>query len=412
MDDSTAVTRVDVAIVGAGPIGLCFANALSRHGVSSMLIDRQPRSAMVDPDSDGREIALTRASQQILDKLDVWSRVEPAERARMRGAKVFDGQSLFAMQIAPDAAKDEPLGCLVPNQVIRRAAYAALQTTTSQTTTSQTTTPGQGEILWRDEQEIVRFQASDTAVDIVLDSGEPVRASLLVAADSRFSTTRRAMGIPVHSYQHGQHMLVCRMHHDQPHDQTAWEWFGHGQTLALLPVDTHCSSVVLTLSPAEMEKQLALSVEAFDADITRRFDARLGPMHRVAEPHRYPLVSVYAERFVGPRQALIGDAAVGMHPVTAHGFNLGLQGLSRLADLIGDARAQGQDIASPWLLRRYQREQRLATAPLFAATLAIVGLYTDDRAPARLLRKAVLRAGEAAWPVKRLIAGHLMRSSD
>lgn len=407
MDDSTAVTRVDVAIVGAGPIGLCFANALSRQGVSAILIDRQPRSAMAEPGSDGREIALTRASQQILDKLEVWSRVEPAERARMRGAKVFDGQSLFAMQIAPDAAKDEPLGYLVPNQVIRRSAYAALQTTTP-----QAAAPGPGEILWRDEQEIARFQAGDASVDIVLDSGERIHASLLVAADSRFSTTRRAMGIPVHTYQHGQHMLVCRMHHDEPHDQTAWEWFGHGQTLALLPVDTHCSSVVLTLSPADMEKQLALSVEAFDADITRRFGSRLGPMRRAAEPHRYPLVSVYAERFVGPRQALIGDAAVGMHPVTAHGFNLGLQGLSRLADLIGAARAQGEDIASPSLLRRYQREQRLATAPLFAATLAIVGLYTDDRKPARLLRKAVLRAGEAAWPVKRLIAGHLMRSSN
>ncbi|MGM8851968.1 5-demethoxyubiquinol-8 5-hydroxylase UbiM [Salinicola halophyticus] len=407
MDDSTAVTRVDVAIVGAGPIGLCFANALSRQGVSAMLIDRQPRSAMMNPDSDGREIALTRSSQQILDKLDVWSRVEPAERARMRGAKVFDGQSLFAMQIAPDASKDEPLGCLVPNRVIRRAAYAALQTTIPQASAS-----GPGEILWRDEQEIAHFQTGDTAVDLVLESGERIHASLLVAADSRFSTTRRAMGIPVHSYQHGQHMLVCRMHHDEPHDQTAWEWFGHGQTLALLPVDTHCSSVVLTLSPADMEKQLALSVEAFDADITRRFGGRLGAMRRAAEPHRYPLVSVYAERFVGPRQALIGDAAVGMHPVTAHGFNLGLQGLSRLADLIGDARAQGEDIASSSLLRRYQREQRLATAPLFAATLAIVGLYTDDRTPARLLRKAVLRAGEAAWPVKRLIAGHLMRSSN
>ena len=400
MDDSTPVTQVDVAIVGAGPIGLCFANALSRHGVNSVLIDRQSRSAMVEPASDGREIALTRAAQQILDKLGVWSRVEPAERARMRAAKVFDGQSLFAMEIAPGASRNEPLGCLVPNQVIRRAAYAALPAGSA----------GAGEILWRDEQQIERFEANDAEVDITLAGGERLQASLLVAADSRFSTTRRAMGIPAHTYQHGQHMLVCRMHHEEPHDQTAWEWFGYGQTLALLPVDTHCSSLVLTLSPAEMEKQLSLSDEDFDADITRRFGGRLGAMRRVAEPHRYPLVSVYAERFVGHRQALIGDAAVGMHPVTAHGFNLGLQGLSRLADLIGEARARGRDIASPTLLARYQREQRLATAPLFAATLAIVGLYTDDRTPARWLRKAVLRAGEAAWPARRLIASHLTRS--
>ncbi|WP_110597682.1 5-demethoxyubiquinol-8 5-hydroxylase UbiM [Salinicola lusitanus] len=402
MDDSTPTTQVDVAIVGAGPIGLCFANALSRQGVSSMLIDRQPRSAMADPGNDGREIALTRASQQILDRLGVWSGIDPAERARMRAAKVFDGQSLFAMEIAPGATRDDPLGCLVPNRVIRRAAYGALQPEA----------PGAGDILWRDEGEIVRFQANEAAVDIELGSGERVQASLLVAADSRFSTTRRAMGIPARTYQHGEQMLVCRMHHDEPHDQTAWEWFGYGQTLALLPVDTHCSSLVLTLSPEAMAQQLALSDAAFDADITRRFEGRLGAMHRIAEPHCYPLVSVYAERFVGHRQALIGDAAVGMHPVTAHGFNLGLQGLARLAELVGEARQQGRDIASPALLRRYQREQRLATGPLFAATLAIVGLYTDDRPPARLLRKAVLRAGETAWPIRRLIAGHLTRSAS
>ncbi|NRB55157.1 MAG: 5-demethoxyubiquinol-8 5-hydroxylase UbiM [Salinicola sp.] len=400
MDDSTPTTQVDVAIVGAGPIGLCLANALSRKGVSSVLIDRQPRSAMADPGNDGREIALTRASQQILGRLDIWSRIDHDERARMRAAKVFDGQSLFAMEIAPGATRDDPLGCLVPNQAIRRAAYAAVQAEA----------PGAGDILWRDQQEIARFQADDAEVDIRLGSGERIQASLLVAADSRFSATRQAMGIPAHTYQHGQQMLVCRMHHDEPHDQTAWEWFGYGQTLALLPVDTHCSSLVLTLPPAAMTQQLALSDEAFDADITRRFEGRLGAMRRIAEPHCYPLVSVYAERFVGRRQALVGDAAVGMHPVTAHGFNLGLQGLSRLAERIGEAHARGQDIASPELLSRYQREQRLATAPLFAATLAIVGLYTDDRTPARWLRKAVLRAGEAAWPARRLIASHLMRS--
>ncbi|GHB11936.1 5-demethoxyubiquinol-8 5-hydroxylase UbiM [Salinicola rhizosphaerae] len=400
MGDSVSPTGVDVAIVGAGPIGLCFAKALSRRGISAMLIDRQPRGAMSDPGNDGREIALTRASRDILEALDVWPRVPDAERAPMRAARVFDGESLFAMQIAPGAASDDPLACLVPNRVIRRAAYQAATATDSVG----------AEILWRDGREIERHETTDAGVELRLGDGESVRAELLVAADGRFSATRRSMGTPAHTFQHGQHMLVCRMQHEEPHDQSAWEWFGHGQTLALLPVSEFCSSVVLTLPPAEMEALMALSEGDFNADITRRFAHRLGPMTRAAEPHRYPLASVYAERFVGPRQALIGDAAVGMHPVTAHGFNLGLQGLWRLVSLIGEARSAGQPIASRDLLKRYQREQRLATGPLFAATMAIVGLYTDDRPPARLLRKAVLRAGSAAWPVRRLIAGHLMRA--
>ncbi|WP_251976103.1 5-demethoxyubiquinol-8 5-hydroxylase UbiM [Salinicola avicenniae] len=408
MDEATPNTRVDVAIVGAGPIGLCFARALSRRGIRAALIDRQSREALANPPGDGREIALTQASQEILEALSVGSHIPAEARAPLRAAKVFDGQSLFSMQIAPSSRHDEPLGCLVPNQTIRRAAYAAL---TTETAAGDTATPA-GEILWRDAREIARFEADDTHVTIRLDDGECLEASLLVAADGRFSMTRRRMGIPAHTYQHGQHMLVCRMHHERAHDHTAWEWFGHGQTLALLPVDAHCSSVVLTLPPAAMEALLALPQAAFEADITARFEHRLGTMTRAAEPHSYPLASVYAERFVAPRQALIGDAAVGMHPVTAHGFNLGLQGLWRLANRLGDAYQAGEDLGALALLKRYQHEQRLATAPLFAATLAVVGLYTDDRAPARLLRKAVLRVGEAAWPVRRLIAGHLMRSAD
>jgi hypothetical protein len=47
-------------------------------------------------------------------------------------------------------------------------------------------------------------------------------------------------------------------------------------------------------------------------------------MELTSTRHLYPLAATYARRFVGLRDALIGDSAVGMHPVTAHGFNLGL----------------------------------------------------------------------------------------
>ena len=47
-------------------------------------------------------------------------------------------------------------------------------------------------------------------------------------------------------------------------------------------------------------------------------------MELVGKRYSYPMVTTYAKKFISDRFALIGDAAVGMHPVTAHGFNLGL----------------------------------------------------------------------------------------
>jgi len=100
---------------------------------------------------------------------------------------------------------------------------------------------------------------------------------------------------------------------------------------------------------------------------------------------------------------------VGMHPVTAHGFNLGLQGATPLAALVGDAARRDGDIGGSILLRRDEAAHRLATGPLYAATNAIVGLYMQEGPVARLARFATLRAGARLPFVRRAVADLLMQ---
>ena len=119
--------KVDVVIVGAGPAGLCLARSLSGHGLSIGIIERQSYAELADPPLDGREIALTHASQHILETLGLWQRVRGDEIAVLRDAQVLNGPSPYALRIAAAAAGKQRLGCLVPNQAIRRAAHAAVQ---------------------------------------------------------------------------------------------------------------------------------------------------------------------------------------------------------------------------------------------------------------------------------------------
>ena len=58
-------------------------------------------------------------------------------------------------------------------------------------------------------------------------------------------------------------------------------------------------------------------------------------------------------------------------------------------------------------LGRYAARHRRATLPLFVATNAVARLYTDDRAPARLARAALIGAGAALAPVRRAIVASL-----
>jgi 2-polyprenyl-6-methoxyphenol hydroxylase-like FAD-dependent oxidoreductase len=96
-----------------------------------------------------------------------------------------------------------------------------------------------------------------------------------------------------------------------------------------------------------------------------------------------------------------------MHPVTAHGFNLGLRGQDTLAKEIKSALMRGVDIGSSAVLENYQSKHRRVTHPLYLATNGIVRLYTNDILPAKLLRKIMLRLGNNVWPIKRVILNQL-----
>lgn len=383
----------DIVIVGAGPAGLCLARALSGHGLSIMLLERQAEQALADPAFDGREIALTHGSQALLERLGLWSRLPAEDVAVLRDAQVFNGPSLFALKIRAEQAGAERLGHLVANQAIRRAAYEAVRACS--------------DVHLLCDTQVRAIQSGEHEIKLVLQDGQVLQPRLLVAADSRFSDTRRQLGIGAQLKDFGKSMLVCRMQHELEHQQVAWEWFGYGQTLALLPLNGRQSSTVLTLPPREIERLLALDESTFAREMEQRFDRRLGAMQLLGSRHAYPLVGAYARRMVGKRCALLGDAAVGMHPVTAHGFNFGLIGVQLLSEALLAAHARHQDIAAPATLSRYERQLRLATWPLYQATNLLVELYTNDHLPARLLRGAGLRMAQGLLPLKKGIARHL-----
>ncbi|MFA7488648.1 MAG: FAD-dependent monooxygenase, partial [Lysobacteraceae bacterium] len=216
-------------------------------------------------------------------------------------------------------------------------------------------------------------------------------------------------GIGAQMRDFGCEMMVCRVEHELPHQHVAMEWFRYGQTLALLPLNGDRASIVLTLPGHEMQALQALDDAALGQEFERRFDGRMGKMQVIGSRHVYPLVGVYAERFAGRRCALVGDAAVGMHPVTAHGFNLGLLGQQRLAREVLAAHRAGRGPACPAALRRYERGHRMTARPLYLATTLVAGMYGDERPPARLARDAALRLAQHVTPFRRLIAAHLTR---
>lgn len=375
-----------MVIVGGGPAGLSLACLIADLGLAVAVIDRQGEDALADPPVDGRDIALTHRSVRILKEMGVWEHVAPADISPIRRAAVRNADQPQLLTFAPQSAGHDALGYLVGNQVLRREIFRAAGRRSNITLITGEAVGG--------------LELQDGAAAVTLTSGTVLAAPLVVAADSRFSELRRTAGIGAEMRDFGHLCIVCRLQHEQPHDGTAYEWFDVDQTLAVLPLNGCVSSIVLTQPASAGARTLELTDEDFAAQIESRLSGRWGRMALDGNRHAYPLVAVYAHRFCARRVALVGDAAVGMHPVTAHGFNFGLRGAETLASKIGAAAKAGGDIGEASVLESYAREHRGSTLPLYLATNAIVRLYTDNTMPARFIRGGLLRAANALSPAK------------
>jgi ubiquinone biosynthesis UbiH/UbiF/VisC/COQ6 family hydroxylase len=372
------MTKYDVVVVGGGPAGLAFARGLAGTGLTIAVIERQSAETLAHAPVDGREIALTHRSVDTMKALGAWERIDPADISPLREAQVLNGASAFVLAFDPAGSTQDRLGYLVPNHCIRRALYAAAQ--------------GQAglEIIAGVAVSAVRTDTNGAVIDLA--DGRRLTARLAVGADSRFSFFRDQLGIAAEINRLGRSMMCCRVTHERDHHGIATEWFDHGQTMAILPLNGRMSSAVLTLGTGEIDRICAMDWEALGAELTRRYEGRLGRMTVAEAPHAYPLATTWSRHFAAPSAALIGDTAVGMHPVTAHGFNLGLRSADKLASLIRDALAHRRDIASPMLLRRYEAAHRFAARPIYTGTNMLVGLFTTEHPAARAARFAALRA--------------------
>jgi ubiquinone biosynthesis hydroxylase, ubiH/ubiF/visC/COQ6 family len=387
----------DILVVGAGPAGLSFAAELAGSGLKITLIEKSPLEILQNPPYDGREIALTHLSREIMQRLGMWDLIPKDEIYPLRDAKVLNGQSGYQLHFPqPTQARGEPadcLGYLISNHNIRKAAYEVVSKLENVTILT-----GTG---------VKEVKTSEDEAQVILENGEVLSGRLLLAADSRFSQTRRQLGISSDMHDYSRTMFVCRMKHTLSNQHTAYECFHYGRTIALLPLEEHLTNTVITVDSDKADTIKKMSPEELAASVKEQLKGRLGDMELVSTIHNYPLVGMIAQRFYGKRSALIGDAAVGMHPVTAHGFNLGLSSADLLAKLVLEAEQRGQDIGAASLLEKYSTKHMLHAQPIYHGTNMLLKLFTNETAPAKILRGLVLRASNNFPPLKKLITKQL-----
>ena len=376
----------DIVVVGGGPTGIAFACGFAETNIKVAIVDKLPREVIANPKIDGREIALTHHSVKILKKLNVWRLISSKLISVIKEARVLDGDSTYFLNFNHQEIQKECLGYLIPNHVIRKNLYKRLRDLSN--------------ITLINKAECLSININKQYASIVLSNGKKIKTSLVVAADSRFSKMRSKMGISAFTRNFNKNMIVCRMEHEKPHQSIAYEFFRYNQTQASLPYIKNQSGIITTATKDLTSALMKMDKKKFNKEMENSFNNFFGKMKLLGKRYSYPMVTTYAKKFVSHRFAVIGDAAVGMHPVTAHGFNLGLKGLEILTNELKVAIKNKTDIGLTAVLKNYQSKLHRVAAPVYLATNGIINLYTSTILPAKLTRQFILRFVNIVKPVK------------
>ncbi|MDR0246604.1 MAG: UbiH/UbiF/VisC/COQ6 family ubiquinone biosynthesis hydroxylase [Burkholderia sp.] len=385
---SPATPDYDLAIVGAGPVGLALAGWLARRSAtqhaSIALIDaREPAASANDP----RAIAVSHGSRVLLDTL-AW----PADATPIEHIHVSQRGHFGRTLIDRDEHDLAALGYVVRYGSIVQALAGAVQRTRVDWLTSTTARAPQ--------------QDAD-GVTLTLDGpqGErTLRARIVINAEGGLFHEQQA-DTGKHRRDYGQTALVGTVTVSAPRPNVAWERFTHEGPLALLPLGGPRQadySLVWCCTPDEAARRAALPDDAFLRELGSAFGERMGDFVAIAGRASFPLGLNAAHTLVSGRVAIVGNAAQTLHPVAGQGLNLGLRDAHTLVDTLS---AQGFEATA---LATFNARRALDRRFTIGATDTLARLFTIDSGPLPLLRGAALTALEFVPPLKKVIARQMM----
>lgn len=356
-------SEVDVAIIGAGPVGCVLALGLARGGIRTALIEaRAPRPWSRDQ-MDLRVYALSRASQNTLHRLGAWDRIERTRACAYNAMQIWEAGGKTRLEFRADEVDELDLGHIVEGALVVDALVERVRATP--------------DIAWHCPTALQKLEINDEAAELSLEDGTRISARLAVGADGARSRVREWAGIQVRESSYAQNAVVAHLQPEQEHGRIARQVFHSTGPLALLPLSDGRISIVWSTRPDHAEELLAMNEQEFGEAVSEASEHVLGALTLASERASFPLRRLHAHNYVAPRVALAGDAAHVVHPLAGQGMNLGLLDAAALGEVILDARRANSDVDDYLVLRRYERwrhAENLAMQSAFGGFNQLFGL--------------------------------------
>lgn len=383
----------DIIVVGGGHAGLLTAIALADRGVGVRVVEPMPAQAIRNAPADGRVLALLAGSILHLQELDLWASLAPYGAA-IRRVDVLDmGSAARVAYREEDAPQKIPFGQGFENRVLRRTLLDLFLERAGK----DALVTDRVSAIAREPQSII----------VHTEAGKTLSARLLVGADGRGSQVRKLARIGLRRWTYGHTALGFIVRHATDNGGAVLERMRKGGPLATLPLRADRTGITWVESPERARELAGGPREALLEELDAALDHALGEMELDSPVGTWPLSGQHADRYVAPRLALVGDAAHGVHPIHAQGFNMGVADVVALVGRIGRHR---DDPGSPDVLRAYERTRRGPNTRAIWLTDGLARLFSNELVPLTRARGAALTLLDRFTPLRRFAVQRGMRS--
>src|SRR5450830_99356 len=390
----------DICIVGNGVIGKTAALALAQAGLRVTLLTPPPVAATPASEAgswDVRVYAVNQVARDLLSSIKEWHALDVERVTAVDGMDVTGDAEHHQRRLAFAAysAHVEALAWIVEDRNLNTALDAALKFASNVRVVNG---------------RAVSLQDRADGIDVRLDNGEVLRASLLVGADGGQSWVRGQRDIGLDYRAYGQRAIVTNFSCEKAHQGVAYQWFTAAEGIvALLPLPGQRVSLVWSAPDALAETLLRQPAAQLAQHLAQYAGVALGALTPL-EPELvrdFPLTLVKPHAMTAARVALIGDAAHVIHPLAGHGMNLGFADVAALLKVIKEREAQ-RDCGDARVLGRYARARKEEVLLMQLATDGLARLFGTNIEPLRIVRNLGLNLVNHLPVLKRRLMAHAL----
>lgn len=387
--------RHDVAIIGAGPVGLALAIDLAQRGIACVLLDDNNRVSV-----GSRAICWAKRTLEIFDRLGIGAPLRDKGVTWQVGRQFHGARQLFAFDLLPEDGHKYPAFLNVQQYYVEEYLIARARDF-----------PDLIDLRFLNRVSAHEDHGDHVQLTVETPGGSyRLDARFMVACDGAASPTRQRMGLSFEGAHFDETFLIVdvEMTHSPFGDGQAperWFWFAppfhNGQSALLHKQPDNIYRIDLQLGPDADTK-----VEAQQDRIT----ARIRPIVGEA-PFRIVWSSIYRFRcarldsFVQGRVIFAGDSAHVVSPFGARGGNGGIQDIDNLGWKLA-AILRGE--ASVAFLASYDAERGMACDENILHATRATNFMTPKSPIETLFRDEVLRlAADHPFARKLINSGRL-----